>query len=233
MGLIPFYVTYPIINLIHFLHLSFSCTWKNIFYTHFSLRIFYFLTCFLITESTFSQHIQLFSALILHECMDFTKLKSFSNLNSLDRIVCIHRHTYAHISPTNSCLHINYIPVLFRAGVGISTRPIQEPSYNMEIISEVSEQKLQPYECRHSYKERWMNYFKLSVSQKSMVYNKHWLGILLMAQSLIMLFIYCYDLAEHFRIPLIGYSPYCEWWLSQVGFPRKQLHDQNKWLLVF
>lgn len=144
MGLTLSYVTYPIINLIHFLHLSFSSTWKNIFYTHFSLRIFYFLTCFLITESTFSQHIQLLSALILHECMDFTKLESFPNLNSLDRIVCAYTdntytHTYAHISPTNFCLQQTLAFIwttslcFWGAGVSISTRPIQEPRYNMEI----------------------------------------------------------------------------------------------------
>ena len=138
MGLTLSYVTYPIINLIHFLHLSFSSTWKNIFYTHFSLRIFYFLTCFLITATTFSQHIQLLSALILHECMDFTKLESFPNLNSLDGIVCAytdtHTHTHMHIFLQQTLAFIWTTSLCFwGAGVRISTRPIQEARYNMEI----------------------------------------------------------------------------------------------------
>lgn len=175
MGLTLSYVTYPIINLIHFLHLSFSSTWKNIFYTHFSLRIFYFLTCFLITESTFSQHIQLFSALILHECMDFTKLESFPNLNSLDRIVCAytdtHTHTHMNIFLQQTLAFNKLLPSYglhpcafggqeWESPLGLS----KNPDKIWRSISEVSEQNLQSYKHRCSYKESWMNYFKLSVS---------------------------------------------------------------------
>ena len=74
---------------------------KPVHLNHFSRfhihAVFYFLTRFLISESTFSQLIQLFFGLVLHEFIDLTKLESFLRLSSRTHT---HTHTHTYISPS-------------------------------------------------------------------------------------------------------------------------------------
>ena len=141
---------------------------KPVHLNHFSRfhihAVFYFLTRFLISESTFSQLIQLFFGLVLHEFIDLTKLESFLRLSSRTHT---HTHTHIHFSKylqqTLGYIRTTSLCCLGQ-GWGSPLSPSKNPDRICWSISETSKQKPQPYKHRCSSKENWVSYVKLSVS---------------------------------------------------------------------